>query len=150
MPACGVPVQSIQSVIASSSTSQIFTNTSTTIAQCAEELLDLVNRKHSCHLEAAERECCRVAAEEAAVAGPSAPTTAFATTPCMAAAQHVRPLADKARAAEQMAAQAHEVKRAAAKALNEAAEAAAAAEANAAPLQEDADDAREAAGLQRK
>ena len=45
-----------------------------------------------------------LAAEEAAVAGPSAPTTAFAT---MAAAQHVRPLADKARAAEQMAAQAH-------------------------------------------
>ena len=46
MPACGVPVQSIQSVIASSSTSQIFTNTRTTIAQCAEELLELVNRKH--------------------------------------------------------------------------------------------------------
>ena len=45
------------------------TNTRTTIAQCAEDLLELVSRKHACHLEAAERECRRVAAEEAAAAG---------------------------------------------------------------------------------
>jgi hypothetical protein len=123
------------------------TKARTTIAQCAEELLELVNSKHACHMEAAQRECCRVAAEEAAAAGPSAPTTTFEA---IAAAQHVQPAAEKACAAEQAASKVHEAKCAAEKALNEAVQAAAAAEVEAARLQAEADDARQAAGLQRK
>ena len=123
------------------------TQTRTTIARCAEELLELINSKHGGHLPAAEAARAQAQAEAAAVAGPSAPTTAFAA---MGAAQHVQPAADRARTAEQAASKALEAKRAAEKALNEAAQAAAAAEVEAARLQAEADDARQAAGLQRK
>ena len=48
------------------------TKARTTLAECAEELLDLVNQRHGDHLEAAERERSKCAAEAAAAAGPSA------------------------------------------------------------------------------
>ena len=47
-----------------------------TVLQCAQELLELVNTKHGAHLAAAEADRAAAAAEEAANAGPSAPTTA--------------------------------------------------------------------------
>ena len=44
----------------------------TTLAECTEELLELINSKHGTHLQAAERERSRCEAEAAAGAGPSA------------------------------------------------------------------------------
>ena len=46
------------------------TKARTTLAECAEALLDLVNEKHGTHLEAAERERSKCEAEAAAAAGP--------------------------------------------------------------------------------
>ena len=77
-----------------------FTRTRTTRAECAEELLELINSKHGDHLAAAERERTRSEAESAAAAGPSAAANAFAA---MGAAQLVRPAIDLAAAAEQAA-----------------------------------------------
>ena len=77
------------------------TKTRTTLAECAEELLDLINQKHGDHLEAAERERSKCEAEAAAAAGPSAPLNAWEA---MRAAQRVQPAADLAAAAERAAA----------------------------------------------
>ena len=82
-----------------------FTSTRKTFAECARSLLELIETKHSVHLEAAQ--AARAAAareEEAAADGPSAPPrTAFAV---LVAAQHVHSAAAKAAAAERLAAEA--------------------------------------------
>ena len=75
----------------------------TTFAACARSLLDLVNTKHSGHLEVALAARIAAAAKQESAAGPSAPTSAFAA---MAATAHVQPAADKAAAAERLAAEA--------------------------------------------
>ena len=80
------------------------TNTRTTLAECAEELLNLINQKHGDHLEAAERERSKCEAEAAAAAGPLAPLNAWEARP-MRAAQRVQPAADLAAAAERAAAE---------------------------------------------
>ena len=98
-----------------------FTRTRTTRAECAEELLELINSKHGDHLAAAERERTRSEAEAAAAAGPSAPANAFAA---MGAAQLVRPAMDLAAAAEQAATDARQAEKAAAQQLEIAAKAA--------------------------
>ena len=80
------------------------TKARTSLAECAEELLDLINQKHGDHLEAAERERSKCEAEAAAAAGPSAPLNAWEARP-MRAAQRVQPAADLAAAAERAAAE---------------------------------------------
>ena len=85
----------------------------TTLAQCAIDLLKLVNERHCDHLPAAEAEHAAAAAE-AAAAGPSTPTDAFAA---MAAARLVQPAAERAAAAEQRAAEARVAQKAAEKDL---------------------------------
>jgi len=109
------------------------TKTRKTLAECAEELLDLVNQKHGDHLEAAERELTRCETEAAIAAGPSAPSNALEA---MIAAQRVQPAADLAAAAERAAADAHRAEMAAAQQLEVAAKAAEAARQEADRLQE--------------
>ena len=109
------------------------TKARTTLAECAEALLDLVNEKHGTHLEAAERERSKCEAEAAAAAGPSAPTNAWEA---MRAAQRVQPTADLAAAAERAAVDAHRAEKAAAQQLEAAAKAAEAARQEANRMQE--------------
>jgi hypothetical protein len=109
------------------------TKARTSLAECAEELLDLVNQKHGDHLEAAERERSKCEAEAAAAAGPSAPSNAWEA---MHAAQRVQPAADLAVDAERAAAEAHRAEKAAAQQLEAAAKAAEAARQEADRLQE--------------
>ena len=70
---------------------------------CVTDLLEFINKNHGGHLEAAEAARAAAVVEAAAVAGPSAPTTAFAV---MAAAARVQPAQEKAHAAELLAAEA--------------------------------------------
>lgn len=109
------------------------TKARTTLAECAEELLDLVNQRHGDHLEAAERERSKREAEAAAAAGPSAPTNAWQA---MHAAQRVQPAAELAAAAERATAEANRAEKAAAQQLEAAAKAAEAARQEADRLQE--------------
>ena len=123
-----------------------FSKTRTTDEACLRDLLDLINTKHGAHLEAAEAARAAAAAEAAAEAGPSTPTNAFQA---MQAARHVGPAVEKAEAAERLVAEARrgaalETQLAAANAALEAAET------ELRRLEEEADAAREAAGLPRK
>ena len=79
---------------------------------CVERVHLLVQNEHSnaACLAAAEAARAAAAADAAAAAGPSVPTTAFAA---MAAAQQVRPAAERAAAAEKLAAKARAAQRAA-------------------------------------
>ena len=103
---------------------------------CIELVGELVTRKHSSAecIAAAEAARAAAAAEEAAAAGPSAPPTAFAA---MAAAQHVQPAADKAVAAERLAAEARAAQRALERQLEAANAAVEAAEVEARRLEEE-------------
>lgn len=103
-------------------------------AACATELLELVTRKHADHIAAAEAARAAAAAEASAAAGPSAPTTAFAA---MAAAQQVQPAAERAAAAEKLAAEARGSQRAAEARLADANKAVEMAEAEARRLEEE-------------
>lgn len=123
-----------------------FTKKRTTLAECADSLLDLINTKHGANVE------CVVAAEaaraaEATEAGPSAPANAFAA---MAAAQEVPAKVAEAKAAETRAAAARETRRELEQKLESANASVVKAEAEVTRLEEEADDARELAGLPRK
>ena len=114
-------------------------------AACARDLLVLINEKHSnsrC-LEAAETAPAAAAPE----ASPSAPTDAFQA---MQAARHVGPAVEKAEAAERLVAEARRGRAALETQLAAANAALEAAETELRRLEEEADAAREAAGLPRK
>ena len=125
-----------------------YSRTRTKPAQCYRDLLELIEAKHGDHLAAAETARALAAAEAAAAACLSAPTTnAFAA---LGAAMHVQPAAEAAITAEKAAALARRTKQVAMQALAAASAAADAAEAEASQLVAIADDAREAAGFARK
>ena len=82
----------------------------TSLAQCAIDLLKLINERHGGHLASAEAE----RAEAAAAAGPSTLTDAFAAMP---AARSVKPAQERAALAEQRATEARAAQMAAEDAL---------------------------------
>jgi hypothetical protein len=119
------------------------------ILGCVERVEFLVQRDHSnsqC-LAAAEAARAAAAAEAAVEAGPSVPTNAFQA---MQAARQVGPAVEKAEAAERLVAEARRARAALEAQLAEANAALEAAQTELCRLEEEADSAREAAGLARK
>ena len=114
-------------------------------AACARDLLVLINEKHSNSQCVEAAETARAAA--AAEAGPSAPTDAFQA---MQAARLVVPAVAKAEAAERLVAEALQARASLEAQLATANAALEAKQAELRRLEEEADAAREAAGLPRK